>query len=171
MKITPKNIEFFWSKVNKEGPNGCWIWEGSLFAINKNYPHHKQYGRINMQGKTIKAHRFSYLIHHGKFEEGKVICHSCDNPPCVNPAHLRQGTHAENIADRASRKRGTYGVTVNTNKLTEKQVQEIKELYKPYTKGRSSPALAKKYGVSHPNILAIVKGTSWKHLLQKAEGS
>jgi len=76
-------MDLFWSKVDKSGE--CWIWKG----LTDKYG----YGRYSQ----LQAHHVSYLLHHGRIEEGKEIHHTCNNPPCVNPDHLQQVTHAQNI--------------------------------------------------------------------------
>lgn len=73
------------------GPDGCWVWTGHCTADG--------YGRLRHEGKMSSAHRVAYLLHVGPIPEGLYVLHSCDNPPCVNPAHLWLGTQADNIRD------------------------------------------------------------------------
>jgi hypothetical protein len=80
--------ERFWSRVDKSGE--CWLWTGSRNAAG--------YGRTSVNDKTTAAHRVSLLLA-GVDIAGKIVRHICDNPPCVNPAHLRIGTQSENIVD------------------------------------------------------------------------
>jgi hypothetical protein len=75
----------------------CWIWHGGRT--------HDNYGKFWFD-KTMKAHKVSYLIYKGDIPRGLCVMHTCDNPPCVNPSHLRIGTQQENIADRDSKGRG-----------------------------------------------------------------
>jgi hypothetical protein len=86
-------VKEFWEKVEKI--DDCWIWKGSFI---------KKYGCFTY-GKIRLAHRFSYFIHNGELSEKMLICHKCDNPKCVNPDHLYQGTHKNNSDDKFARGR------------------------------------------------------------------
>jgi hypothetical protein len=93
--------------------------------------------------------------------EGMLIRHSCDNPPCVNPAHLSVGTNADNAADMVSRERQARGSRSGTSKLTESQVAEIRARA---AAGDLHRVLAGEYGVSRTLITRLANGHGWAHV-------
>lgn len=141
--MTPK---WFWSKVRKES-SGCWVWCGTLTK--------KGYGRFQRNGKVFAAHRFAYFVTKGPVPKGLCILHSCDNPRCVRPKHLRAGTYQDNSDDRVRRDR------VNAI-LTLKSVQEIRRRYKPGCRVNGQGGLAKEFGVTRLAIALAVHGKTWK---------
>lgn len=146
----------FWSKVEKRGPDDCWLWTA---ATNEH-----GYGVMRPEGKrtgpTIKAHRVALQLA-GVEIDGLLIRHACDNPPCVNPAHLSVGTHKDNSADMVARGRSPRGSRSGAAKLTEAQVVEIRTRY---AAGERQRALAVEYGISRSHISYIVNGRGWTHV-------
>lgn len=129
---------------------GCWEWTG--------YRDRKGYGRMqdNALGEVL-AHRISYIEHHGPIPDGLHVLHSCDNPPCINPDHLRVGTNDDNMRDRAERNRHArlFGERNPRAKLTESDVLAIRLSSLPQKE------LAARYAVSQSNISVIKRRESW----------
>lgn len=163
-RVYPTLIERFWSRVEKSDvPNACWNWTKSTS---------NRYGvlRVTIDGVKIlrPAHRLSYEIHYGEIPPGMCVCHRCDNPSCVNPAHLFLGTHEENMHDkgRKGRGRGAKGVTNGAHKLSEESVREIRRRYATGT--TTQDVLAREFGVSSTTIRNIVKRLQWQYLTDAA---
>lgn len=143
----------FWSRVRK--PEKCWVWIGATSD--------KGYGQIRDNGKIIYAHRFSFELHKGLIPFGLEVCHSCDNPSCVNPDHLFAGTHLDNMLDAAAKKRmdgngGLVGEASHLARLTEQEVLSIRD------DSRSAKIVADQYGVHIATIYRIRWRKAWKHL-------
>lgn len=103
--LTEKERSRFFSKVDKT--DSCWNWSGST--------NHKGYGKVNLrrinQSSWSFAHRISYQEHYGDIDPNQQVLHSCDNPACVNPEHLHEGTHQENMDEMVERGRWHSGPT------------------------------------------------------------
>jgi len=148
--------ERFWCKVEIGNPDECWEW----LACKDGHG----YGQIGYNSKSyIATHIAIFLTTHIMPSLGTVVLHSCDNPSCVNPSHLKIGTHADNVADRKAKGRSgaPKGAAHHSAKLTENQVKEIKqELNSHYC--RSFRSIGMHYGVSDTAIRKIKAGKSWK---------
>lgn len=132
--------------------SGCWPWIGGADRGG--------YGRFYVGDHTVQAHRASWMLHRGPIPEGKLVCHHCDVPGCVNPDHLFVGTDGDNAADRSIKFR-SYSSTEprgRIRKLTEDDVRRIR------TSKRSCGQIAREIGV-HPNTISKVRrGIAWKHV-------
>ena len=107
------------------------------------------------------AHRISWALENGPVPEGMMVLHSCDNPGCVNPAHLFLGTHFDNMRDMVAKKRQARGESVYRSKLTAEDVREIRQLI---AIGRSHGGIAREYGVLRTAIGNINTGYTWAWL-------
>ena len=155
MIYTENDVIRFWKYVNKKSENECWE-----FMSHRDK---KGYGIFSIKHKNIKAHRFSYILVHGEIPEGLLIRHFvCDNPCCVNPSHLLIGTNADNSNDCVSKNRNRKGKDINTCKLTEEEVLEIRRLYAERV--MLVKDLSNMFGVDRHQILNVATGRSWKHI-------
>ncbi len=136
---------------------GCWNWTGG-----KN---EDGYGVCNltMHGqREVKAHRLSYLLHHGALDRGLLVQHSCNNPSCVNPAHLSLGTDKSNAAYREECGRGKGGRRLgDRQRLT---VDDVVGIRNGHAQGMSNRELARLYFVTKGAISHIVNRRIWKRV-------
>lgn len=149
----PSAEERFWRFVRRAGPADCWHWVGTLDA--------KGYGRLRFDGMPQPAQRVSYALNTGDIPAGLSVCHSCDTPACVNPAHLFVGTPQENADDMVRKGRHTYGTRSPNAKLTDDLVRlgrDLREEGAPYTQ------IAGVLGVSESVARRACKGQIWKHV-------
>lgn len=143
--------ERFWQKVFVQSPDECWEWQGARQLAG--------YGRFTLEdGRLGLAHRASYELHYGPIPEGMFVCHTCDNPACVNPAHLWLGTHQDNMDDRTAKHRHRSGDTHPRSKLTADDVENIRANRMNLT-GQEMAAL---YGVANTTISAVLNRQNWK---------
>lgn len=149
----------------------CWLWTARIGT--------RGYGQFQVDGKPVKAHRYSWKQFYGDIPEGLLVCHKCDVRHCVNPNHLFLGTHKDNTQDMVAKGRYLGGFKTGYTKgkkhwnvkLTEEKVAEIRRIYqkgKAYQRNEFSQyALAEKYGVSRSAIDKIVNNLSWKTSIKK----
>jgi len=151
------NEERFWAKVNQGLPHQCWIWIGAV-ARRSGIFHLK----IRGKRKMISAPRFAYFLRHGKHLSSKLYaCHTCDNPLCVNPAHIFAGTSQDNSTDMVLKGRSCAGPLNRGAKLTSQQVQDIRKRYKH--RSPDNRALVAEYGVDRHTISRIGLGYTWRN--------
>lgn len=150
-------VERFWAKVERTGPNECWLWKGCGSRNRRG----EIYGHFRVNGRMTRATRVSYELHNGPVPAGMVVRHKCDNPPCVNPAHLEVGTQRDNVKDRYDRGRQNHvaGEKHGNAKLTEQNVRDIRSRA---AAGANKHAMAREYGVSNYAIYHAIHG--WKHV-------
>jgi hypothetical protein len=145
--LSPDQIARFESRLDMTDPNKCWEWDA-----NRD-PYH--YGKFSIKHRSYRASRIAaYLWIGPPKSDGLFVLHSCDNPPCCNPAHLRWGTQSENLTDAFARKRHR-APTPPRQVLDPRQVREIRKSVE------SSRKIAPKYGVSYVQIIRIRNYKTW----------
>lgn len=127
--------------------SGCWLWKG--------YKNRKNYGKLSFQSnRSAIASRVSYELFVGPIEGKLFICHTCDNPSCVNPSHLFAGSHMENMIDMIEKGR-------SNSKLSPIEVLEIRKMWE---NGLSQNTIMEKFNIASSTISNIVHRRSWKHV-------
>lgn len=146
--------DYFWSKVEKT--DGCWIWTGPFNTTAR-------YGSMRFGSIKMLSHRYSWVLHNGTIPDGLVVCHKCDNPPCVNPEHLFLGTHHDNVHDKMKKNRAVnvIGSKIGCAVFVESEVFDIRVRA---ASGESVKSLAKEYEASETAVRQLVKGNTWKHV-------
>lgn len=175
-------IARFWAKVDKRSASECWPWLGAKHSKRS------EYGWFHVakapKRKKIGAHRLAWELANGAIPKGLQVCHHCDNPPCVNPAHLFLGTAKDNIQDCLRKQRFMFqrepekyvefgrkhkpamGLANGKCKLSDAQVAEIRSRYKPYQ--TTATALAAEYSVAEATIREII---AYRRRAQKEHAS
>lgn len=150
----------FYNYVCLPDENGCMNWKASRRDFG--------YGAFSLyKGKSIKAHRFSWMIFNGDIPKGMHVLHHCDNPTCIAPNHLYLGTDKENARDRIKRNRHSpppirCGEKNNKSVLTANQIIEIIKLINDGDLNNSQ--IANLYHVTSRNIDFIQDEKTWKNL-------
>ena len=145
------SVSKFWSLVDKKKIDECWSWVGTINA--------EGYGVFRFSGRSWGAHRIAYSLAYGAIPkcDGRhgtlYILHSCDNPRCVNPAHLRAGTALDNTNDMVERGRWSGGNGGYNRKLS---VEKETSVRSRVLSGESVYVLASEFGVTTSHILSVV---------------
>ena len=144
--------ERFKTKYRVNAKTKCWEWKASTSSTGYGYFY---FPPRNM----VRAHVASWLLHRGD-RKGLHVLHKCDNPSCVNPAHLKLGTHQDNMRDRDSKGRGydRHGSKNGRAKLTEAEVRAIRK------DDRWPRFIAADYDTPVSTIKKIRYRATWSHL-------
>lgn len=147
-------MERFWNKIEIKGPQDCWEWKNGT---------HNGYGVYWHEGRNVRANRFALELTVGPAPfDGAMSLHSCDNPACCNPAHLRWGTTQDNKDDFILRKGRQQGERSPMATLTNDQVDRV---YQHRMAGKTIGEISEELGVPYTTVENIYVGRSWSHRL------
>jgi hypothetical protein len=162
--LTAAQIQRFWKKADRAEADGCWLWRATTKDGRRGY--RRPVVSIGPAGNRFffGASRLAFYIATGVDPGEKEVCHTCDNPLCVNPQHLWLGTQPDNVADMVARKRHRPPMTgpgedAPNHKLSESDVRRIRTLH-----GRQRD-IARQYGVSQGTIHFLKTRKTWAHVL------
>lgn len=137
-----------------EPNSGCKLWLGRSSV--------RDYGRLKVDGKNVLAHRLAYEQRYGQLECGQNVLHRCDNPACINPAHLFVGSQVDNVADMVAKGRhrppNNKGTRHGNAKLTDEDIRRIR------SDARSATSIGRAYGVNPSTICGIKARKGWAHV-------
>lgn len=160
-ELSPRDVDRFWSYVSKTGPlvrpelGRCWLWTGYKDG---------GYGKLRVGPRDLLAHRISWFVEHGRWPRSCAL-HKCDNPACVRPDHLFDGTTRDNNADRHAkgRSRGAShpGERNPMARFTEADIRRIRQLI---ASGRSRSSVARELGAAVATISLIASRKTWSHV-------
>ncbi len=168
VEITEKDAERFWSKVRKT--RGCWLWQAGISEDG--------YGAfwlrsIGKKGNNARTNRVAYQLVNDEDPGELLVMHTCDNPICVKPDHLKLGTPADNSADMARKGRAATGKRNGKytcpesiprgeqhagSKMTWKKVRRLRKMRE---QGIPYADLCSEFGVSRTTAFEIIKGKRW----------
>ena len=181
MRKTSVFEQLFRNSIVPENLDECWLWTARRNA--------KGYGQLcrshDGKSRAFYAHRVMFEFFNGPIPSGLMVCHRCDNPPCVNPGHLWVGTNSDNIKDAVKKQRmhwqregwvkppysvearkkisdGKLGEKNHFAKLTAEKVLGIRAEWK--SGNRDIRDMGDRYGTGCFNIYQVVSRRSWKHI-------
>lgn len=149
-ELSHMDVVRFLSHVDLSGD--CWEWQRATDRDG--------YGLFKLNKRMRFAHRVAYVIENGDLDPNLLVCHSCDNPPCVNPQHLWTGSNKDNQRDKSVK--GRIGGERNPNaKVTETDMAQILERH---SLGESVKSLTDEYGFSRCHLYKVLRGDQWKSI-------
>jgi hypothetical protein len=148
----------FWNNVDVRGPDECWPW-----AAPSGVRERSGHVRVWFRGTRTYVHRIGYRLSGGVIGEGELVLHSCDNPPCCNPRHLRTGDALSNARDRDSRgrrtpllPRGEAHWSAKLSNLDARRIRRAREL------GVHAEDLAEMFGICRASVYNIWRGSTYR---------
>lgn len=142
----------FWSGVDKQGPDECWLWSEGCFDSG--------YGQVRQGKKKRRAHRVAWELARGPIPGGLCVLHSCDNPPCCNPSHLFIGTLQDNSRDRDAKGRGA-DVNGERNPAAKLNREDVANIRRRSESGEAHRSIAALFGIHRNHVGRIVRKERW----------
>lgn len=149
-----KTFEDFWARVDRSGD--CWSWRGG----HNNHG----YGQFCIDNKKVLAHRTAYAYFYGMPTAGMDLCHRCDNPGCVNPAHLFVGTRRDNMRDASTkgRMKRPGANKGEKNPRAKVAVSDVPLIRASRAAGETLRVIGIRYGISKSQVHSIASGKAWR---------
>jgi hypothetical protein len=163
VRILPCQAQRFWNHVDKNGPvvrpelGPCWLW--TAFRMPSGYGRFLVGSRLDGSRTCALAHRVALVLSGRKLRKGAVGMHRCDNPPCVRPDHLVDGSTAANNADMRAKDREAFGERHGRSKLNQEQVAEIR---RQRNAGVRIAVVATHFGISQAQVSRIANWKKWR---------
>jgi hypothetical protein len=147
------NVQDLLARTIRNEQSNCLEWQGSRRSFG--------HGELRVNSRNDSVHRLMATLIYGE-PNGRYALHSCDNPPCINPDHLRWGSQKENLLEMQAKGRKfiAYGEQTTSSKLTIADVREIRQLFPSLNKSE----LARMYGVTQPTIRKVVENITWQNV-------
>jgi hypothetical protein len=156
----------FWKKVVVTGESACWLWTAGKDKDG--------YGKFQITGrgptktsgpvqKHVRAHRLAWELRNGPVPSGMVLMHSCDNPACCNPSHLKPGTQGENRADNVAKNRDAFGERNGNSRLTVEQVLAIRKMH---DEGGALSEIGSAFGITRSLAWLVIHKT-WRRAVPR----
>lgn len=153
MILTESDIRRFHAKYTRGAPDDCWPWTAGKSTDG--------YGRLRVQGKSLNAPRIAFYLEHGRWPV--TARHTCDNPPCTNPAHIIDGTQADNVADMLSRDRSpVIGMTGERNPYARLSRAQVDDLRRRHAEGTTVRQLARELDYDESSMSKLLRGVLWR---------
>lgn len=154
IKFAAEHIARFFKRIAIAEDSQCWNWN---LHINKD-----GYGIFTVEQNAYLSHRYMYELLNG--EQPEVVRHTCDNRKCCNPAHLKGGTHRDNVMDRVNKGRSAKGEQNGKARLSASQVLQI------LADKRKSREIAADYKIDPSTVRHIKNGVIWRHVTGMVDG-
>lgn len=147
LQLTPTERKRFWRQIDFQPRPSCWIWRGPLNSFG--------YGVVTVGGTHYAAHRLMYYLVKGEFPE--AVLHTCDNPACVSPSHLRAGTINDNYQDALAKGRPITPF-VEVEDLVPYPQETVDEIHKLRERGLKVADIAQRVGQDKWHVARVVYG-------------